>query len=215
MSRSSRFGRAISKLFYTSILFENVLQFELYGCQSVLDLGCGGPNNNTWLANMPIPRKTGVDIFAPYIELRKKEGKYTDCIVADIAKVEFKDRSFDAVVSFDVLEHLTKTEGETLLDKANRWARRKVIIYMPNGYLRQGEWDNNIYQTHKSGWSCNDFRARGYRVLGMGGLKCLHKEMGVLKYRPERLWSTIDFLCKPLIYKVPVIAQELLCIKEI
>ena len=50
--------------------------------------------------------------------------------------MEFSDRSFDAVIALELLEHLNKEEGYELIHNMERWARSKVIVSTPNGFCR-------------------------------------------------------------------------------
>jgi len=79
-----------------------------------------------------------------YKESKKKQ-IHNEYILADLRKLEFKPKSFDAILCLEVIEHLTKEEGHDLIKKMEKWARKKIIITTPNGY------DCNPFQTHKSG----------------------------------------------------------------
>ena len=103
----SFFGR----LFHTRVY---CLKKELAGCNSVLDLGCG-PNSPVQFCS--VSNKVGVESFKPYLESSKRKKIHDQYLLADVTKVKFKPRSFDAVILIDVLEHLDKVQGENLLKK--------------------------------------------------------------------------------------------------
>ncbi len=144
---------------------------ELMDCDSVLDLGCG---RHSMIGILPKSiKKTGVDIFKPYIAEAQQSNRHNCYITADITKIEFKEKSFDAVALLDVLEHLTEEQGAVLIGKIEKWARKKVVIFTPNGHVDQDAYDENPYQVHKTGWHRQALEGLGYKVTGVGGLKVL------------------------------------------
>jgi len=115
------------------------------------------------------------------------------------------------------LEHLTKQEGAELLDKdkMERWARKKVVVTTPNGYLWQGTYANNPLQEHKSGWSVKELRELEFRVFGLNGWKRLRGYKGSVKYKPTFLWARISDLTQKITYHYPRLAFQLFAIKKI
>jgi hypothetical protein len=55
-------------------------------------------------------------------------------------------------------------------------AKKKIIIFTPNGFLRQDEYDGDKLQIHKSGWTVDEFKKLGYEVKGINGWKPLRKK---------------------------------------
>jgi len=53
-------------------------------------------------------------------------------IVGDILKLPFKNNSFDAVVAFEILEHLPFTSFPVALKEMSRVAKNNVIISLPD-----------------------------------------------------------------------------------
>ncbi len=146
---------------------------ELMDCDSVLDLGCG--RHSMAAAVSRSTRTVGVEFFKPHFDEAVRSGRHTEYLNADITKVDFPDRSFDAVVLLDVLEHLPKEEGTRLLEKMQRWARRKVVVFTPNGFLEQDEFDENPLMAHQSGWETREMKALGFRVCGVRAFKSMKK----------------------------------------
>jgi hypothetical protein len=99
------------------------------------------------------------------------------------------------VLLLNVIEHLEKEEGIRLLDKAYYIARRKVILITPNGYLRQIYIENNPLQAHRSGWSTEELKRLGFKVIGLGGFKFFGKDFHCEDRNDyvERILSTIRF----------------------
>jgi len=185
---------------------------ELKDCKTVLDVGCG---SNSQLQHCNVPYSLGVDIFDSYLEESKKKNLHTEYMKADIRTVSFEPQSFDAVYCSEVLEHMTKENGYKLLDNMALWARKKVIITTPNGYIKQSEYDGNPFQGHVSGWTVGELRRAGYKVRGMSSWKFLRGERGVVKLRPIFLWDMISEATGLIPNYMPWFAFQLLAIKEI
>jgi ubiquinone/menaquinone biosynthesis C-methylase UbiE len=201
--------RKIYRFFFTPA--REYVKKELAGCETALDLGCG-PNSP--LEGTALSYTVGVDIFEPYLEECRRQKIHSNYIRADVREIEFKDGSFDAVLMLEVLEHCTKEEGQRLLDRCSRWARKKVIITTPNGYLPQDEYDNNPFQEHISGWSVEELRQLGFRVTGLLGWKRLqldHREG--LRCRPTLLKQVISDVTQKLTRHSPALAYRLLAVK--
>lgn len=155
-----------------------LLQAELTGSETVLDIGCGP---SSLLQYVKGPKKTvGIEYWKPSVEESRKKGIHTEYINADITNVRYQDASFDSVILIDVLEHFAKDEAITLLSTIQRWAKRNVIIVVPNGFVPQEGEDGtgNIKQHHLSAWDVRDFEDLGFRVRGLGGILHLRGEKG-------------------------------------
>lgn len=101
-----------------------------YGAHSVLDIGCGdGGGYNAMRATMGGIIYTGTDFSD--IAIQKAKQDYPDALwaTAEYDKQPFDDKSFDAVISQETLEHVENPGA--LLDEANRLARDLIIITTP------------------------------------------------------------------------------------
>jgi hypothetical protein len=148
-----------------------ILRQELRGCRTVVDLGCGQSSPLPYCA---VEYTVGVDVHRGYFldETRLARG-HSAYVEADVRRVAFRERSVDAVLALDVVEHLPKEDGWALIHSMERWARRKVILSTPNGFVPQPPDEKNAHQEHLSGWLPEEFTARGYRVCGFSGWKAL------------------------------------------
>ena len=187
------------------------LKRELSDCNTVLDLGCG---YNSPIQHCNVPFSVGVELFEPYLQERKKRRIHSQYIKADIRKIEFKSKSFDAVVALDVLEHLTMEEGLSLIKKMEKWARKKIIIFTPNGHVWQDDYDNNPLQEHKSGWSAKELEKLGFKVFGINGWKKLRGYKAAIKYKPTIIWGVISNLTQKVTYRHPKFAFQLFAVKQ-
>lgn len=155
-----------------------LLKEELSGCKSVLDLGCG---KSSLLQYVPgIDWSVGVECWPDYIRESKAAHIHSEYRMQDIMTLDYPSGAFDAVMLIDVLEHIEKRSAYRLLTNVERWASKKVIIAVPNGFVPQGDvcGDGNEKQNHVSGWTCAELTGRGYRVRGFGGWRLLRGDGG-------------------------------------
>ena len=188
-----------------------LLEREISNRDTVLDLGCGRDSS---LQHCEVSFSVGVELFEPYLQESKKKGIHNKYIKADIRKIKFKTKSFDAVIALDVLEHLTKEEGLALIRKMEKWSKKKIIIFTPNGLVWQDGYDNNPLQEHKSGWSVEELEKLGFKVYGINGWRKLRGYKSSLKYKPTLIWLIISELTQKITYKNPKFAFQLLAVKK-
>ncbi len=190
----------LKKVFYAKI------DHELRGCKRVLDLGCGKSSVVERLSGEYY--SVGVDAFKPYLDESRQKDIHDEYILSDVMTVDFPEKSFDAVISFQVLEHLTPEDGLELIKKMERWVKKKIIITTPNGFLPQGKYDDNDLQEHKSGWTPSDFRKLGFRVRGFSGLRSIARS-------ESRFLTWLWYLSFPFVWFTPRIAWQLLAMKDV
>lgn len=193
------------------------LRKEIVGsCDSILDVGCGGSSPIS-LFSADLRHAVGVDGHAPSIARSREAGihhEYHQMSALDIGK-QFPERSFDCVLLCDLVEHLPKAESLRLIAIAERIAKKKVIIFTPNGFLRQGERDENPYQVHVCGWEVDEMKQLGYHVIGINGWKPLRTEEARIAWWPRFFWGKVSLLTQPLVLERPEWAFHLFCVKKI
>lgn len=195
--------------------YYGMIAWELRDMASVLDVGCG---SSSPLAKV---RKhfysIGVDIHGPSIVASRERKIHDEYKAGNVLAIDkhFGKKRFDAVIALDLIEHLTKNEGEKLLDAMESIARKKVIVMTPNGFYRQDPYENNPYQVHKSGWTTQDFRARGYKVLGIRGFKMLRGEYATIRFKPWFVWATISALSQYILLRFPTLSHQLVATKNV
>ena len=190
---------------------------ELAGYGKILDVGCGNG------AGSPVairPRHendscVGLDAFRPYLAQALKEGPYRAILIGGVSRLPLRDQSFEVVLALDVIEHLERNEGLRLLDEVERVATRRVVVLTPNGFLPQSGYDDNVLQAHRSGWTALDFEGRGYRVLGMYGLKQWRGELGKCRFKPKAIGLLLSYVSQLVTKHDPEKAYYLLAVKDL
>ena len=184
-------------------------------CRTLLDVGCGSNSPIRVVPNKVY--KVGVDAFGQSIKRSKEKNihnKYVQMDVLDIGK-SFKPHSFDCVVASNLIEHLTKEDGMKLIVMMEQIAKKRVIIYTPNGFLPQGEYDDNPWQLHKSGWTAKEMRNMGFAVTGIHGWKPLRGKHASIRFWPRPFWRVVSDLTQPIVRKMPEKAFQILCVKNL
>jgi SAM-dependent methyltransferase len=205
---------------YVNIPFQrqhvSLLEQEIIGsCQTLLDIGCGSGNHIRGCPPHLIKKAVGIDAFPEAVAKAKESGLYTETILARVDQLAnlFEESSFECVVAFDLIEHLEKAEGLSLIAVMEKLSSKKVIIFTPNGFLPQDSIQGNPYQVHRSGWSASEMKFLGYTVYGVHGFKGILGEESLPKWRPYMFWKLVTVLFQPLFLKMPKLAFQIFCVK--
>lgn len=185
-------------------------------CKTLLDVGCGSSLPLSLCTGLNLTSSMGVDGYEGSISASREKGIHTDYKLMNILDLNqfFKPDSYDCVLLSDVIEHLEKPEGFRLLDTLEQIAKKKVIIFTPNGFLPQ-EADDNPFQKHISGWTVSEFEKRGYAVTGVHGFKPLRTSYNHIKHRPAKVWERISLLTQAVCEHRPEHAFQILCVKTL
>jgi len=210
----------VARIFHT-LVWE--LSYSLRDSYSVLDIGCGPSSPLQHVKH--IRHSVGIEAFKPYLEQSKLAEIHSEYFSLNALDADFPPNSFDAVMLIEVIEHLSEKDGFELLKRAEIWARKKVIVSTPNGFVPQHEVDNNPLQKHLSGWTVSAMEKLGYKCWGLAGLKWLRQEVSAdtmgddlttsIRYKPRFFWFVIAALSQPILYFFPKLAFELFCIKSL
>lgn len=188
------------------------------GGLEVLDLGCGAGAAGEVLNSKKQHQFTGVDLYEPYLKICRDKGYYKKAIKGDIAKLSYKDRSFDVVFLFQVIEHLDKKAAEKIIGRAVKIARKAVIVSVPNGVCHQEEYDGNIHHRHLSVWTPADLKKLGFRVYGQG-FKILFGSKSYGAGLKASWWQKIiiplSAALMPLLVFMPQLGVQLVAVKYI
>ncbi|MDE2018758.1 MAG: class I SAM-dependent methyltransferase [Patescibacteria group bacterium] len=193
-------------------LYYKKLARELAGCKTVLDVGCG---NSSIIERIPGDfHSTGLDAYEPYLEESRQKGIHDEYICANLLTADLPEKSYDAVIAFDVVEHLERPDALRFLNNLERWAEKKIIVATPNGFVptlechRRSDPQLDHLQIHKSGWTVSDLKKMGYQVRGLEGFKWWRNKEG-------KIWQMLYKLSYPLSYLMPRTAFRLLAVKEL
>jgi len=188
---------------------------DLADCDTILELGCG---RNSPLLQVGLGPKThAVDIWEPYVHLHQKQADYGKVWTADIMALQLGIKKYDAVVTTDVMEHLPREQvlAKDLFGAMERCARKRVIIFTPNGFIENDKTDGDPFQEHVSAWEPKDFIERGYTVHGATGLRFIFGKASLPRWHPFSTWSIIAMLSQPYIYNHPRWAWHSYAVKEV
>lgn len=178
--------------------------------KKVLDLGCGrGLNGCLLRGSRDLAGTTliGLEINNEYIKECKKHKIYDKLIKHQLPEIPFADKSIDLILCIEVIEHMTKGDGNKLLNEIDRVCKGRVIITTPNMFFPTLEGDAN--DEHKSLWTVGDFRNRGYKVYGMG------LKIPLLWGDPFiKIKQALYYFFTPISFIFPVISGGLIAIKD-
>lgn len=175
--------------------------------KTILDVGCGdGLPMKLIKLRRKFKKTVGIDIFEPYIRKARNQRIHDEYIVTDINKIPLGNMSFDTVMAFQVLEHLSKNDAWKLLTAMEKIAKKQVIISSPIGEMHHPAIDKNPYQVHRSLFYPEEFEKRGYRVTKFGRKGILGENGIVHKTKNNILRKLIyffNFVLTPVLYLIP------------
>ena len=98
----------------------------------ILDAGCGEGFVTEQIYNCCVdPVIYGVDLSQQAIDYAKKfQNSNINFSVGDVLSLDFEDKEFDVVCSFEVLEHISNPER--VLDELFRVSKKYVFLSVPN-----------------------------------------------------------------------------------
>jgi len=153
--------------------------------ETVLDAGCG----NGWLCNS---LKGSRQVFAVDYSIDALKHVMVPKAQADLVRLPFADRSFDAVICCEVLEHLDEARCLRAVRELARVARKCVIVTVPNAQ----DLDRSLFRCPRCSVLFNpaghlqSFDRESLRRLFAGAserdVTCLDvRETGTTRFRPE------------------------------
>ena len=203
--------------FFNDLLFFNLLKKNFGDAKTVLELGAGEDSYlNFQDRDFHI---TALDLHKPSIEKSKKQNNFDGYILGDAREITtiFDRDSFDVVTSFDLIEHFEKNEGYKLLEDMVIVAKRKVVVYTPNGFVPQQATADNPFQEHKSGWTFQEMEKLGFKVYGVNGFKKLRGLYAVPKIKPREFGNFVCNVSQVFLKLIGLsrFSYGILCVKEV
>lgn len=105
---------------------DNTLRLVPPDCASVLDVGCGD-GRVTNLLTSRCARVVGLDVSTEALRHLTASG-----VLGTIERLPFPDKTFDLVLSSEVLEHLPYAVYLQALEEIGRCAEKYILITVPN-----------------------------------------------------------------------------------
>jgi hypothetical protein len=202
------------KPIYTRVFppWTSILEREISKSDTLLELGCSFLNTH-WKQSYSV----GVEPDHLYLEEHKNRGIHSEYIRADIRKVHFRQRSWDAVIALGIFGCLTKEEGSELIRNMEYWSRKTIAICTPNGHLWPDSYPHKYGapRRHVSGWTTTELRRLGFRVFGINGWRGLREPDGSIKYKPTFFWARVCDATQKITLHYPKLASGLLGVKQI
>lgn len=190
--------------------------------KTVLDLGCDRGDFMKVINEGRSWEITGIELYDDSVKEARRSKIYKKVIKGDVTKLtsELLKNKFDLVFSSQVLEHLTKKQGEKVLSRWEKLADKRIVISTPVGFMpyekiEVKEKEKNPLQTHLSGWEIEEFTSRGYKVRGQG-VVFIYGKNGIARNFPSFLpfFSFISIFFAPFIYCFPAFATYMIAWKD-
>lgn len=133
----------------------------------VIDFGCG---------LMPITRQLeckkmiGIDGWLPIVEQLRTDLEDMGHIfiwhldLSGRLLEAANDNSIDVCLAIDLVEHFEKDDAWRLIGHMERIARKRVVIFTPDGFKQQERDDNSEFQKHRCGFIPKEFKNKGYAI---------------------------------------------------
>jgi len=145
-------------------------------CKTILDLGCG----NCYVTSEMSKQFTMCGVELGTEEIRIAKTIYPCVVELDMRNAlnNFRENSFDAVMTLDSLEHLSKNDSITLLKDCEKMAKKCVFHFTPinalseefakfryeqitKGLISFEEFQGGL-RAHRSQWLEEEFKEIGY-----------------------------------------------------
>ena len=154
----------------TSVHISHCLQYIIsLHPRSILDVGCGfglwGFLCREYLDVMDERvqpgewqvRIDGIELFEPYIQAHQRS-LYSSIKIGDIRELAPRVDPYELIIAGDVIEHLHKEEGETVIEHLYGKATRALLVNIPLGKgWEHPERHGNPGELHRSQWFPEDF----------------------------------------------------------
>jgi hypothetical protein len=123
---------------------------------SVLDIGAGLRPMGWYTPK----RHVCVEPHQPYADKLRAAGYETWRMLGHHA-LRLSGDEFEAIYLLDVIEHMSRMDGEICLKLAKKRRPKQIVVATPVGFAPQDKdaWDmgGEFWQTHRSGWLPSDF----------------------------------------------------------
>jgi len=165
---------------------------------TLLDLGCG---NGQRTKHFNFSFCIGVDIDNNHIGYYRPKAQFINMDVMKFLRCdEWKDKKWDVVAGFEIVEHLYFEEALQLIKFMKARAEKLLIIVSPDGFsynFQDTNIENNPYE-HRCGFTQENYEFLGFTVkrnVGVRmGLKVTHDKLKI-PYPPS--WDRLMAYWRP------------------
>lgn len=181
-------------------LLTHTLSLMTSHCHSAVEIGAMTGMQISALSH--IRKRAGVEAFQPYLEHWYDE-QVTPVFGEALQWLQSQpDRSWDAILFLDVIEHMQKTHAQECLEQSQRVANKRMIVFVPLGTCPQTAEDSreklsrsavtqpisvleNQLQAHVSEWTERDFPSPPWTVI-VNHIPGIHQHLFAVWNRDER-----------------------------
>lgn len=189
-------GNTPQRIFDDHIARYNFAKEYIKG-KCVLDAACGTGYGTKTLKDGGAKEVTGVDIDEESIIFARSKYPKNRFIVSDVSRLPFEDKSFDAIVSFETIEHIPnyqmfineafrvlKNNGSLIISSPNR------TITSPNKSLKEKP-DNKFHITEFTLDEFQNLLSKKFYDLNVFGQRLVSNYY--LKPMPNKVLSKLDY----------------------
>lgn len=177
---------------FMRVLTTYVFAADLAEGRHVLDAGCGTGHGTMLMAERGARSVLATDIDAASVEVARRlsaRHRHVRCAIMDAQQLSVRDRRFDLVACFEVIEHVARPAR--LLAELRRAAvpGALTILSTPNRRVRLGRWERPFNPDHLREYHVGELRdllRTSYphvRILGIYGRGRLHDRY-LAEWRP-------------------------------
>jgi 2-polyprenyl-3-methyl-5-hydroxy-6-metoxy-1,4-benzoquinol methylase len=145
--------------------------------ETVLDVGCGLGKwamllrSNYYDAGLPAPPTVdGIDAWEPMVQACRETGLYRNVWQQEMPGQ--LDGQWDTVIAVEIIEHVPQDRVDAVFDALESVAKQRIIFSTPNWPAYRPGLKTSLgfseHEAHLSYVSREEFRRRGYRVVGSG-----------------------------------------------
>jgi len=146
--------------------YENKILKKSFNNPKILDCGCGV---GYWGYKAKIGKLSesivGLDIHKKYLLIAKKLKVYEDLVLASAASLPFKEETFNLIIAPELIEHLTKQNGEEFLKQTPKIAKN-ILITTPVHHFKV--YSQTPSERHLSHWSEMELQKHGFSTEKCG-----------------------------------------------
>ncbi len=152
--------------YYESYKLNRIIKSKILNSNIAVDIGCGIRPSKFIRSKIHIC----IEPFKDYVEVIKQKYEFENYVILQDTWENclslFPDKSVDIVIFSDVIEHLSKDDGFSLIKESCRIAKSQVAFFTPLGFMPQIVNSDNSdawglkggeFQEHKSGWLPEEF----------------------------------------------------------